>query len=204
MTYNVWGAEKDNNKKPEAVSSEDKTSVEVSGNHIYFYNGVDFDTSLNLNKSLQETAVKIINNSNSWDLNEKPIIHLHINSGGGYIDAGTAIMDTILRLREKVDIYTYVEGRAASAATFISCVGTRRFISPNSRMLIHQLSSAMWGTYSEFKDQKENLDNLMDMIKGIYSKYTKVPSDKIDEILTHDLYWDAEKSVEMGLVDEVI
>jgi ATP-dependent Clp endopeptidase proteolytic subunit ClpP len=203
MVDNVWGAEKQDDKKTKASSNDEKTSVEVSGNHIYFYNGVDFETALNLNKSLQETAIKLLNHNNSWSLEDKPVIHLHINSGGGYIDGGTAIMDTILRLKDKIDIYTYVEGRAASAATFISCVGTKRFITPNSRMLIHQLSSGMWGTYGEFEDQKKNLDALMEMIKNIYKKYTDVPAKDLDEILSHDLFWDSKKCLELGLVDEI-
>lgn len=200
MVENIWAAK--NTKSNKNSDDESKTSIEVSGNHIYFYNGVDFETALNINKTLQEQAVKISNSARTIGV-EKPTIHLHINSGGGYITAGTAIMDTILRLKNDIDIYTYVEGRAASAATFISIVGTKRFITRNSLMLIHQLSAGTWGSYHEIEDTKTNLDLMMNMIKSFYKEYTKVPESEIDEILSHDLYWNAEKCVEHGLADEI-
>jgi ATP-dependent protease ClpP protease subunit len=45
---------------------------------------------------------------------------------------------------------------------------------------------------------------MMTTIKNVYKKYTEVPMEKIDEILKHDLMWDAEKCLEYGLIDEVI
>jgi ATP-dependent protease ClpP protease subunit len=111
-------------------------------------------------------------------------------------------MDTILRC--KVPVYTYVDGFAASAATFLTIVGNKRFISRHSYMLIHQLTSNFWGKYSEFQDAKQNLDLMMDTIKNVYKKYTKVPVRKLNEILKHDLMWDAETCLKYGLVDEII
>jgi len=111
-------------------------------------------------------------------------------------------MDTILRT--KVPVHTYVDGFAASAATFLSVVGEKRFMSRNSYMLIHQLSSQLWGKYSEIEDEKKNLDLMMETIKNVYREYTRVPMDKIDEILKHDLLWDAKQCLEYGLIDEII
>ena len=71
-------------------------------------------------------------------------------------------------------------------------------------MLIHQLSSAFWGTYSNFEDEKQNLDLMMKTIKNVYKKYTKVPMKELNTILKHDLLWDAEKCLEYGLIDEII
>ena len=111
-------------------------------------------------------------------------------------------MDTILRC--KVPFHTYVDGFAASAATFLSVVGEKRFISRNSYMLIHQLSGNFWGKYSEFEDEKQNLDLMMKTIKDVYKKYTKLPMKKLDEILKHDLMWDANTCLKYGLVDEIV
>ena len=71
-------------------------------------------------------------------------------------------------------------------------------------MLIHQLSSFCWGKHSEFIDEIENQKKLMGMIKDIYKKYTKVPMSKLDEILKHDLWFNAEECIKYGLVDEII
>ena len=45
---------------------------------------------------------------------------------------------------------------------------------------------------------------MMDTIKNVYKEYTKVPVKKLDEILKHDLLWDAKKCLDYGLVDEII
>ena len=111
-------------------------------------------------------------------------------------------MDSITNL--SVDVHTIVEGGAASAATFISLAGNHRVMSKNSYILIHQLSSGYYGKYNEIKDEVENLDELMNMIKRIYNERSNVPSNKLDEILKHDLWFSSKKCLKYGLVDEVI
>ena len=111
-------------------------------------------------------------------------------------------MDTMLRC--KVPIETYVDGFSASAATLLTVVGEKRYMSRNSYMLVHQLSSTFWGTYSNFEDEKKNLDLMMKTIKDIYKKYTKLPMKKLDEILKHDLMWDAKTCLEYGMIDEIV
>ena len=75
----------------------------------------------------------------------------------------------------KIPIYTIIEGRAASAATFMSIAGKKRYITENSVLLIHQLSSGMWGKMSELEDELENNKFFMEKIYSIYSKYTTIP-----------------------------
>ena len=71
-------------------------------------------------------------------------------------------------------------------------------------MLIHQLSSACWGTYEEMKDDMKNNDLLMSTIKQIYMEHTKIPKKKLNEILKRDLWWDAKTCLEYGLIDDII
>jgi ATP-dependent Clp protease protease subunit len=71
-------------------------------------------------------------------------------------------------------------------------------------MLIHQLSAGSWGKYSDLVDDMENNTRLMEMIKKLYKEYTQVPDKELDEILKHDLWWDAEKCLEYGLVDKIL
>jgi ATP-dependent Clp endopeptidase proteolytic subunit ClpP len=201
MTDIYWASKKNKNERSE--DSGETATIEVVGNHIYFYNGVEIDTALKLNKTIQDTSLKLLNISRQHGI-QRPILNLHINSGGGVVSAGVSVMDTIRLIKRDVDIHTYVEGRCASASTFISCVGTKRFITRNSLMLIHQLSSGVWGKYNELIDHKENMDLIMTMIKRIYKENTKVPESDLDNILNRDIYWDANKCLEMGLVDEVV
>ena len=196
-----WG-EKEPDKKKDAQSPKaDEKHISVHENKIYFYSNVNRESVVELNKKIGEIESKSLTLSNNLDISPPPI-KIFINSGGGSITAGISSMDTILRT--KVPVHTYVDGFCASAATFLSIVGTKRFISKNSYMLIHQLSSQFWGKYSELEDQKQNLDLMMDTIRNTYKEYTKVPIEQIDEILKHDLFWDAETCKSLGLIDEII
>lgn len=196
-TLNSMKEEKDKNG-----GNDEKVLVETTGNHIYFYSGVFEDSVLQLIKTLQETITKLKTNLFQYGI-DKPEVHLHINSGGGSVFDGISAMDNILRLKNEATIITHVEGRCASAATFLSLIGHKRIIHPNSFMLIHQLSSFFFGKYDEFEDKKYNLDSLMALIKDIYKKYADIPEKELDEILKHDIYFDAEKSLKYKLVDEI-
>ena len=136
-------------------SSDDFNSVEVQDNKIYFYSGVNRNACVELNKKIGELEAKSLTLSNTLGI-LPPSIKVFINSGGGTIVSGIASMDTMLRC--KIPIETYVDGFSASAATFLTVVGEKRYMSRNSYMLVHQLSSTFWGTYSNFEDEKKNLD----------------------------------------------
>ena len=199
-----WGEipNKDRVKPSKKRSGEgDYKHIAVNENKIYFYAGVNRDSAVELNKKVGELQSKSFSLANNLDI-EPPYVHLFINSGGGSITSGISSMDTILRC--KIPVHTYVDGFCASAATFISVVGNKRYMSRNSYMLIHQLSTNFWGKYSEFEDEKQNLDLMMETIKRVYKEYTKVPEDTLDEILKHDLMWDAETCKSLGLIDEII
>ena len=70
-------------------------------------------------------------------------------------------------------------------------------------MLIHQLYSEYWGKMNELEDEFKNLQILMDRIKNIYKEHAKIPKKELSEILKHDLWWDSEKCMKFGLVDEL-
>jgi ATP-dependent Clp endopeptidase proteolytic subunit ClpP len=175
--------------------------LERIDNRIYFYSEIDRVGIMTLNKELRNISSDMIIQSKTQE-SELPNIFLHINSYGGNIFAGLAALDEILKCN--VPVYTIVDGCCASAATFLSVVGHKRYINKHAFMLIHQLSSAMWGKYEEFKDEQKNLDKLMDTIKGIYNEYTKIPPEEIEGILKRDLWFDADTCLEYGLVDEII
>ena len=195
-----WGTKKEKTqRKADATASEKHISVQ--DNKIYFYSGVNRNACVELNKKISEFESKSLTLSKTLGI-LPPSIKVFINSGGGSIVSGIASMDTMLRC--KVPVETYVDGFSASAATFLTVVGEKRYMSRNSYMLVHQLSSTFWGTYSNFEDEKKNLDLMMKTIKDIYKKYTKLPMKKLDEILKHDLMWDAKTCLEYGLVDEIV
>lgn len=187
-------------------SDEDrKLTVESFDNHIYFYADVDSDRALALIKEIQSIDEWLRTDYITWNLDKvnypKIPMWLHICSPGGDLMAGLALADFI----EKVNtpIYSIIEGYCASAATLISASCTKRFITPKSYMLIHQLSSGFWGTYQEFQDETKIQDMLMEELVDFYSRRSKMPKDRIPEMLQHDFWMKSSMALEYGFVDEV-
>ena len=212
MKDHFWGsADPDNTTESTSVhefaseskahASTDFNQVDTSHNIIYFYSGVTRPKVLQLNKYIFNLNVNMLSKTEPLGY-EPPPIKIHINSYGGSVFAGLAALDYIKN--SKIPAHTIIDGCAASAATLMSCVGAHRQMHRNSCMLVHQLSGAMWGKFQEMEDDFENSKMLMDKIKDIYSQHTKIPKREMDKILKHDLWWEAEKCLQYGLVDEII
>jgi ATP-dependent protease ClpP protease subunit len=119
--------------------------TKIIENNLYFYGDITESNILELNATLHELDKKLSVTNVFLDI--RPVINLHINSYGGSLFAGLATVDVIRNLNSEV--HSYVEGAAASAATIISVACTKRFIGKYSKMLIHQLSSGLYGKYNE-------------------------------------------------------
>jgi ATP-dependent protease ClpP protease subunit len=178
--------------------------LETVYNRIYFYSEIDRGAVLNFNKNLREMANSHISDAQIRGIDKPVHIQLHIQSYGGGIFSGFAAMDELIEVAKLVDVHTVIDGCCASAATFISIMGTTRYINKHAFMLIHQLSNVMWGKYEEFRDEMTNMDILMETIRNLYREKTRLPEDKIQEILKHDLWFDANKCLEYGLVDAIL
>ncbi len=174
--------------------------VTIEGNHIYFNSDVTKKSIFDLCQALNNVALDNIVTATQFNIEPIPI-YLHINSNGGSVFAAFTAIDNIMNC--KVPVYTIIEGASASAATIMSVVGKKRYIRPNSYMLIHELRSGCWGRMSEMEDEMENNKKLMKRIKKIYKEHTTIPHEEMKEILKHDMWWDSEKCLEMGLVDSL-
>lgn len=190
---------------PGLLSGGEDEKIYMKENHLYFHTGVDEDSVDTVKKLMRSYAIKfnrIRKTHTCVKINPKPL-YLHIYSPGGDVYAGLSLFDYIIEYREHIPVYTVVEGLAASAATFISVAGTKRFITPSSYMLIHQLSTFMHGNFEQLKDEFDNSKKLMEKIMGIYEEYTSITKKKIPKILKHDIIWDADECATNGLVDEI-
>lgn len=209
-----WGSEEDPSteqpqsksihevaSEPKVHASTDNNVVDFTHNRIYYYSSVNRPKVLQLNKGIFNLNVNMLSKTGPLEY-EPPPIKLHINSYGGSVFAGLAAVDYIKN--SKIPVHTVIDGCAASAATLMSCVGDRRFMHKNACMLVHQLSGMMWGKFQEMQDDMSNSEMLMEKIKNIYRQHTKIPKKELDNILKHDLWWEAEKCLEYGLVDELI
>ena len=191
----ITGSELENSKP------DDNNKIEKRHNRIYFYSEVSRAKNLELNIALKSLESDLLHGALLADGDPRKIF-LHINSYGGSVFAGFSSVDYIRN--SKVPTVSVVDGCAASAATIMSVTANHRQINKHAYMLIHQLSSGMWGKYQAQKDTMENNDRLMKMIIDIYEEHTKIPKKELDNLLKRDLWWDAETCLKYGLVDEII
>lgn len=174
----------------------------IDNNELYFYNDVNVESALVINKTLSDLARQLLIAKITFDLQETPHIKLHINSDGGEVFGALSIVDRIQS--SKVPIHSYAEGLVASASTLISVSCHKRYIRKNTILLIHQVRSWFEGTYEDFNDEKQNMDLIMKVVKGIYLKHTKFTEDELNTLLKRDLYLNAEDAIKYGLADEII
>ena len=181
--------------------SQPMAGIRVVENQVFFYGDIDESACLELNRVLVEVDNKLQNIKNCLGNDYTPIIHLHMNTYGGSIYAAFSSVDTIRNLRSQV--YTYTDGIVASAGTLITLAGNKRYIGRNAYMLIHQLSSGVYGTFADIENTYDSLKTLMKMLKEFYKKTTKVPMKKMDELMSKDIYLSAEECLSYGIVDEI-
>lgn len=133
-------------------------------------------------------------------------ISLYINSPGGSITAGLAILDT-MNLVEP-DIVTYCIGQAASMGAVLLAAGTKgkRYILPNSRVMIHQpsISGGLAGQATDIDIYAKEILRMRDILNGILANATGQPIDRIARDVERDYIMEAQQAVDYGIVDRVI
>jgi ATP-dependent Clp protease protease subunit len=184
-------------------TSEKETSVApVSGNRLYFYSDVTRDSIYVLNRQIDELTKQLRIIQIQFNLPKPPPIELFISSEGGEVFSALSTVDKIIN--NPIPISTHCEGIVASAATLMSVVGKKRTISKNACMLVHQVSGGLWGNYQEFKDEMQNLDLIMRILKGIYLKHAKFTDEELGEMLKHDFVLSPDDCLKYGLVDAIV
>ena len=131
-------------------------------------------------------------------------IYIYINSPGGSVSSTIAIYDTIQYIRS--DVSTICIGMAASGAALILASGTKgkRFVLPNSRIMVHQPLGGAQGQVTDIEIQTRELKRIKDTINKILTHHTGQKFEKVEKDTDRDFYMTAQESKEYGLVDEVI
>ena len=143
-------------------------------------------------------------------------ISLFINSPGGSVTAGLAIYDTMQFIRP--DVATYVMGQACSMGSFLAQAGApgKRFVLPESRTMIHRVSSGTPGTRGtvhvqelEFEDAKRSFEEskrINERLTELYVKHNTAGKtyEQLYEAMKFDTFLSAKEAVEYGLADKVI
>ena len=134
----------------------------------------------------------------------KKDISLYINSPGGSIYSGLAILDTMQHI--KPDVSTICVGVAASMAAVILSAGAKgkRFALPNSEVMIHQPHGGAEGQASDIEISAKQILKLRATTNKILAKNTGKPLAQIEKDVDRDFFLGAEDAKKYGLIDEVL
>lgn len=136
-------------------------------------------------------------------LDDKESIKLYINSPGGSVTAGMAIIDTMESMKRKVD--TVGIGSCASMGAMLLLCGTgdRKSLKSN-RIMLHSVSSGTGGTVIDQKIQLDESLFLQDVLMRKISERSNILLDDVIKMTERDKYLSAKECVELGLIDTIV
>ncbi len=131
-------------------------------------------------------------------------ISLYINSPGGSVTDGLAILDTMHFIRP--DVSTICLGQAMSMGALLLAAGTpgKRFALPNSRIMIHQPSGGFQGTAADIEIHAREILRLRERLNEMLAKWTGQSIERIAADADRDFVLTAPEAVEYGLIDKVL
>ena len=134
----------------------------------------------------------------------KKDIKMYVNSPGGSVTAGMAIYDAMQYV--KPDVSTVCVGIAASMGAVLLAAGAKgkRFILPNSEILLHQVMGAGEGQAVEIEIAAKHIIKIKDRLNHVLAKHTGQPIAKIEKDTDRDFWLTASEAKEYGLIDEIM
>ncbi len=134
----------------------------------------------------------------------KKDITLYVNSPGGHVTAGLAIIDTMNNIKN--DVSTVCVGIAASMGAVILSAGKKgkRFALPNSEVMIHQPLGGVEGQAADIEISAKHILKMRDVLNKMLAKNTGQTLSKIEKDVDRDFFMSAEESKKYGLVDKVL
>ena len=132
-------------------------------------------------------------------------IILIIDSYGGYVDSFTALHDMIQMV--PCDVATVCIGKAMSCGQMLLMSGTKgkRFITPNSRVMVHQVSSGASGKFSDLENSIKETSRLDKLLQRLMFKHTKIKKKEMKNKFMHkDTYLTPDQCIKYGIADSIL
>lgn len=136
-------------------------------------------------------------------LNHDPI-NIYINSPGGSVFDGLAIIDTIKFIKSPV--YTVCVGLAASMGAVLLSCGERghRSVLPHSRVMIHQVSDMIWGTHADMKIEMDVTTRCQNDLFNILAENLDKSYEEIEKLCDRNNWFVGQEAVDLGIADKVL
>lgn len=129
-------------------------------------------------------------------------LEVHINSPGGHVDAGSEIYTALKSHKGKVNVQ--IVGMAASAASVIAMAGDHVEISPTAQIMIHNVSSGVWGDHRAMQKESEVLKNYNKSIANAYQLKTGLEQSELLAMMNKETWFTAQQAKEQGFADAVM
>tara|TARA_R110002153_G_scaffold45929_3_gene129357 strand:- start:4409 stop:4957 length:549 start_codon:yes stop_codon:yes gene_type:complete len=180
---------------------------------VIYENGIGYDVASRL---LKENIIMVNGQVDDFmaddviskmlllDHADKGDIHMYINTGGGSVTAGLAIIDTMNLVG--CDVNTYCMGMCASMGACILSQGTKgkRLALPNSHVMIHQVSAGTSGAVDDMIRTVEFAKSLNGRLASMIAKSTKKTLKRVKADMDRDYYMNAEEALAYGIIDQIL
>ena len=164
------------------------------------------DRIIMISGEVNETMASVVVSELLYLQSEDPDapIHMYINSPGGSVVDGLAIVDTMNLI--SCPVFTYCVGQCASMGSIFLVSGEKghRYALPNSRIMIHQVSGGSQGTYEDMKRSINEAGRLNELLTGILANGTSKSLEYVKKDMDRDYFMGANEALEYGIVDKVI
>lgn len=134
----------------------------------------------------------------------KKDVTMYINSPGGSVTAGLAIIDAMNSIKN--DVSTVVVGMAASMGAVILSAGEKgkRYALPNSEIMIHQPHGGVEGQASDIEISARRILKNREVLNKMLAKNTGQPITKIEKDVDRDFFMDSEEAKKYGIIDKIV
>lgn len=173
--------------------------------NIDIYSRLQMDRILFLNTPVESTMANILTAQLLWldQQSDKPI-NMYINSPGGSVIDGLQLIDTMNFINAPIS--TTCLGMAASMGAVILSCGEKgkRFVLPHSRVMIHQVSSQMRGTYEDMRIEFEQTERCKKDIYEILAKNIGKTYEEIEALCDRNNWFIGQEAVDLGIADNIV
>ena len=133
------------------------------------------------------------------------VVHLHVNSPGGDVFEARAMVSAVrARQQRGGKVISYIDGLAASAATYLALAGNEVHISDGGMFMVHNSWTLAWGNKSELRSTADLLDKIDGTISADYARKTGASVDQIAAWMDAETWFTGPEALAAGFVDSVI
>jgi len=149
-----------------------------------------------------ESSVELIKYLHALDKDNHKLITIYINTNGGHVESGFAIMDAMQEVKSRVK--TIITGAAYSMGSLISIIGDEREMTELSAWMAHPVTEFIYDYSAFIKDRVKSLNMIDELITELYDTYTFLSHDEIEKAKRGELWLSPKECLEKGIIDNII